>query len=130
MKSILNPPASVMTGLASGALVVSIYQHALGAGVTDIRTAVPHNTDVESARKQAAWTSAAALGLLYLLTRDRNSFLIGGAMLAGVDLTVKHANAVHPDTGKLSDDLMNSSVAPELAEAYPLEDYSADEDAA
>lgn len=129
MRSILNPPASVMTGLASGALVVSIYQHALGAGVTDIRTAMPHNTDVESARKQAAWTSAAALGFIFLLTRDRNSFLIGGAMLAGVDLTVKHANAVHPDTGKLSDD-MGTTVAPDVAEAYPMPDYSVDEDAA
>jgi hypothetical protein len=70
------------------------------------------------------------LGIIFLLTRDRNSFLIGGAMLAGVDITVKHANAVHPDTGKLSDDLMGTSVAPELSEAYPLPDYGADEDAA
>lgn len=126
MRSILNPPASVMTGLASGALTVSIYQHALGAGITDLRVAQPHNTDVESARKMAAWTSAAVLGIIFLLTRDRNSFLIGGAMLAGVDITVKHANAVHPDTGKLSDDL-GTSVAPELAEAYPLPDYSMDD---
>lgn len=131
MRSILNPPASVMTGLAEGAIVVSIYQHALGAGITDLRTAQPHDTDVEAARKQAAWTSAAVLGILFLLTRDRNSFLIGGAMLAGVDLTVKHANAVHPDTGKLDDNLLAStSVSPELSEAYPLPDYATEEDAA
>jgi hypothetical protein len=52
-------------------------------------------------------------------------------MLAGVDLTVKHANAVHPDTGKLDDNLLAStSVSPELSEAYPLPDYATEEDAA
>jgi hypothetical protein len=74
----------------------------------------------------AAWTSGAVLGFIFLLTRDRNSFLIGGAMLTAVDITVKHANAIHPDTGKLSDDL-GTSVSPELADAYPLPDYSVED---
>jgi hypothetical protein len=126
--SILNPPTSIMTGIASGALVVAVYQHALGAGVTDIRAAQPHDTDIESARKTAAWTSAAVLGFIYLFTRDRNSFLIGGAMLGGIDLTVKHANAVHPDTGKI-DAHTGTSVSPEITDAYPMPDYGASADA-
>ncbi len=114
------PENSITIGLAEAAAVYIIYQSALPTH-TDIRSADPHNIDVEGARKVAAWKAAAVLGLVFLITQDLNSFLIGGAALGGIDLMVKHANAVHPATGKMS--------GPEPASAdndvaFPLPDYA------
>ncbi len=99
LKSVLKPDSSVTIGLAEAAAVYVIYQAALPSH-TDIRSASPHDRDVEGARKAAAWKAASILGLVFLITQDVNSFLIGGAALAGIDLMAKHANAVNPATGK------------------------------
>lgn len=96
-----SPEGSITVGLAEAAAVYAIYQSALPAHA-DIRSADPHNNTVEAARKAAAWKSASVLGLVFLITHDLNSFLIGGLALGGIDYMAKHANAVHPATGKLS----------------------------
>lgn len=95
------PEGSIAIGLAEAAAVYAIYMSALPTH-TDIRSADPHNVDVEGSRRAAAWKAAAILGMVFLITQDLNSFLIGGAALGGIDLMVKHANAVHPATGKLA----------------------------
>lgn len=101
LKSVLKPDSSVTIGLAEAAAVYVIYQAALPSHA-DIRSAMPHDRDVEASRKRAAWHAAAVLGFVFLLTQDVNSFLIGGAALGLIDLQVKHANAVHPSTGKMA----------------------------
>jgi zinc transporter ZupT len=121
-RSILNPNTSVMIGIANGALIVSIYDKTVPS-VASVRVADPHDQDIESARKHAAWASAGVLGFVYLLTRDKNSFLIGGLVLAGVDIMVKHANGMNPQTGSL-DSNDDESIDPSLANDYPLPDYS------
>lgn len=121
-KSILNPNTSVMIGIANGALIVSIYDKTVPS-VASVRVADPHDGDIESARKHAAWASAGVLGFVYLLTRDKNSFLIGGLVLAGVDLMVKHANGMNPMTGSL-DTNDDESIDPSLVADYPLPDYT------
>src|SRR5258708_20000032 len=98
LKSVLKPDSSVTIGLAEAAAVYVIYQAALPSH-TDIRSASPHDRDVEGARKAAAWKAASILGLVFLITQDVNSFLIGGAALAGVDLLAKPPNPVNPATG-------------------------------
>jgi hypothetical protein len=123
LKSVFKAPENSMTvGLAEAAAVYVIYQSAM-PNHSDIRTADPHNTDIEASRKRAAWKAASILGLVFLITQDLNSFLIGGAALGGIDLMVKHANAVHPATGKIA-----GAQAPaggmELETAMPLPDYS------
>lgn len=121
LKSVLKPESSITIGLAEAAAVYVIYQSALPAHA-DIRSADAHNTDIEASRKRAAWKAASILGLVFLLTQDLNSFLIGGAALGGIDLMTKHANAVHPATGKMA-----GPVAPatsELDTATPLPDYA------
>jgi hypothetical protein len=127
LTSKLNPSNSVMTGLANGAIVIAIYQHSMGAGILDMRTAQPHNTDIETSRKQAAYLSAAVLSVVFLLTRDRNAAMIGGLVLAGVDLTVKHANAVSPETGKIQAEAGSVSIDPSMAQVYPMPDYGNDD---
>jgi len=127
-KSMLKPPESIAIGLAEVAAVYMIYQSAL-PNHADIRSAPANNTDIESARKKAAYVSGAVLGFVYLLTRDLNSFLIGGVALGGIDLLTKHANGVNPKTGQLAPAAPGSSVtsasaAPDNSAAYPMPDYS------
>src|SRR5579871_2492051 len=102
LKTVLKPDSSVMVGLAEAAAVYVIYQAAL-PNHADIRSAPPHNSDIESARKAAAWKSAAVLGFVFLLTRDLNSFLIGGLALGGIDYMTKHANGISPSTRRGAD---------------------------
>ena len=128
LKSVLKPDSSVMAGLAEAAAVYVIYQAALPAHV-DIRSAPAHNTDIEAARKAAAWKSAAVLGFVFLLTQDINSALIGGLALAGIDLMTKHANGVNPATGKLAPGAAITAppdmpAAAGNATAFPLPDYA------
>lgn len=119
--SILRPDTSVMLGIANGAIVLSIYNHNL-PNAASIRVADSHDGDIESARKASAWMSAGLLGFMYLLTRDRNSFLIGGLVLGAVDYMVKHSNGLNPHTGEL--DGNNESIDQNLTNVYPLPDYS------
>lgn len=101
MKSLLKPDQSVMLGVASGALIMAIYNGAV-PGIANVRVSEAQDGDIEGARKMAAWTSAGLLGFLFLLTRDRNAFMIGGMVLAGIDISVKHSNGMNPLTGALS----------------------------
>jgi len=120
LKSLLKPENGVMAGLAEAGAVYVIYQSALPTH-TDIRSADAHNTDVEASRKRAAWKSAAILGVVFLITQDVNAFLIGGAALGGIDLMVKHANAVTPSTGKMAGTDVSST---DNVNAFPLPDYN------
>jgi len=122
LKSAIKAPENAMLlGLAEAAAVFAVYQHAV-PNQTDIRSADPHNIDVEAARKRAAWVSAAIIGLTYVITRDLNSVLIGGAALAGMDMMVKHANGVNPSTGKLAGAAPPAAVDNDVA--FPLPDYA------
>jgi hypothetical protein len=120
-RSVLKPDTSVLLGLANGGVILGIYNGNLPF-MAQIRTGDAHDGDIEATRKAAAWTSAAILGFMYLVTRDRNAFLIGGLVLTAVDFTVKHANGVNPGTGKLDD--VNGSQITEDAQLYAMPDYS------
>jgi len=126
MKSVLKPDSSVMAGLAEAAAVYVIYTAAL-PNHADIRSAPPHNTDIEMARRGAAWKSAAVLGFVFLLTRDLNSFLIGGLALGGIDYMTKHANGINPSTGKLAAGAQitqaDSGAPAGNATAFPMPSY-------
>jgi len=133
LKSVLKPESSVAIGLGEAALVYVIYQNALPPMV-DIRTADPHDRDVEGSRKAAAWKSAIMIGVVWAFTRDTNALLIGGAAMAGMDLMVKHANGVNPSTGKLAGSggdagVLSGGMAADNDVAYPLPDYGDDEGA-
>ena len=122
LRSVLKPDGSVMAGLAEAAAVYVVYQSAL-PNHADIRSAPAHNTDIESARKAAAWKSAAVLGFVFLITRDLNSFLIGGLALGGIDYMTKHANGVNPGTGRLAGSTKDMGPK-DNSTAFPLPEYS------
>jgi hypothetical protein len=125
LKSILNPSQSVAIGVGIGAVDVFVFQQHLPP-MADVRTANPHNDDVDAARRQATGLCIAINGLVSVMTRDWNVFLIGGVVTVGLSYLTVHANALNPVTGKLdAGGAGGASINPEEA-AYNLPDYSAD----
>lgn len=128
MKSILKPPESIAIGLAEAAAIYTIYNAALPSHA-DIRTAPANDATIEAARKAAAWKCAAVLGFVFLISRDVNSFLIGGIALGGIDYLSKHSNGINPKTGKLSAapaagaTIASAGAGDSNAGAYPMPDY-------
>jgi hypothetical protein len=119
LKSILNPSQSVAIGVGMGALDLWIFNQHLPA-TADIRTAPPGNTDVETGRRQATIMAAGINGLVSVMTRDWNVFLIGGAVTAAMSILVAHANAVHPTTGTMKAPGEQSQQA---ENSYPMASY-------
>src|SRR4029453_2490924 len=95
----LRPEASVMVGLATATLVYGVYSAALPP-VADVRVADPNNPDIESAERLAAWTSAAAVAGISLITKDSTVFVIGGTMAIVLSWWHRHADQVSPLTHK------------------------------
>lgn len=126
MLSRLKPDSATTVGILTAAGVFLIYNNAM-PNMTDLRMAPAHNPDVETARKHAAWMSAGLVGIVFLVARDFNSYIISGAALVGIDYLYKHNNGTNPGTGKL-DVNTSGSIAPSMAEAssYPMPDYAGD----
>jgi hypothetical protein len=124
LKSILNPSQSVAIGVGIGVVDAFIFQQHLPP-MADIRTATPQNTDVDAARRQATGMCIAVNGLVSVMTRDWNVFLIGGVVTVGLSYLTAHANAVNPQTGKMEGS--SPSINPDQA-TYNLPDYSGDQE--
>jgi hypothetical protein len=122
LKSILKPSESVAVGIGIGVVDAFIFQHAV-PNLADIRTAAPQNTDVDTARRQATAECIAVNGLVSLMTRDWNVFLIGGVITVGLSYFTVHANAVYPQSGTMSAP-GEAPVNTDAAAQYPLPDYS------
>lgn len=95
----MKPEVSVTAGLATAALVYGIYSNATPT-VADIRVAKPHDADIESSRKLAAWTSAAVVAGVSLIAKDATIFIMGGSMVVALDWWHRHANEVNPLAGR------------------------------
>jgi len=117
----LQPDSATTVGVLTAAGVFLIYQNALPSAA-DIRTTPANNPDVESARKAAAWKSAALITVVFLVARDLNSYIISGMALVGIDYVYKHSNAVMPGTGR-------TEAVASGATVYPMPDYDTDSDA-
>lgn len=100
--SILKPESAITLGASVAALVYGVYT--FSTPPTAVIHATQANDDnVERGRKKAAWTSAAVVAAVSLMTRDKTVFVMGGAMVVALDWHTRHANAVAPDTGQLVD---------------------------
>jgi hypothetical protein len=121
LKSVLNPSQSVAIGVGMGALDLWIFNQHLPA-TADIRRADPANTDVETSRRQATIMAVGINGLVSVMTRDWNVFIIGGAITAAMSILIAHANAVHPATGTMTAPGEQQSAA--MQTAYPMPDYA------
>jgi hypothetical protein len=117
LKSILKPEHSVAIGIGVGAVDLLVFNGLL-PNTTDVRTANPQNTDVESERRKAVIYCVGINGFVSLITRDWTIFLIGGIVTIGMSYVYAHANEINPATGKMVGQAM--SIAPDLSyEALP-----------
>lgn len=99
-KSILKPEGSIVAGIATAALVVTIFQMNVG-NIVQVHMTPSHDINVGAARKKAAIQSVAAVSAISLLTKDVTIFILGGGIVFILDWHVRHANAAAPDTGQL-----------------------------
>jgi len=95
----LRPEMSLTVGLATATLVYGVYSSALPP-IADVRVADPNNEDIESAERLAAWTSAAAVAGISLITKDPTVFIMGGLMVVVLSWWHRHADQVSPLTHK------------------------------
>lgn len=98
-KSILKPDQSVVIALAVAGGVASIYGTMLPSMV-EIHAAPAHNQAVETTQKKAMWSSAALVAGSYLLTRDPNVFVAGGAAFVAIEWLFRHANNTDPNSNQ------------------------------
>lgn len=116
----LKPEVSLPVGLALGTMVYAIHNNATPPMI-DIRASDANDAHVDASRKAATWTSAAIVSFVSLVTKDPNIFIIGGAVVVAMDFWTRHANAVRPDTGKVTvrESLISQGVA---TGAYTVDD--------
>lgn len=124
-KTFLKPSESVMVSLATGAMVYGVYQYSLPS-VAEVHATEPYNISLEAGRKKAMWTSAALVGGMFLLTHDPNVFMIGGLSFLALEWSHRHANATHPNTGKMvqktASDALNAGYS--AMPAFDVPDYA------
>lgn len=118
MLSQLQPDSATQVGILTAIGVYLIYNNALPS-IADIRQAPPHDGDVESSRKAAAWKSAALVTIVFIVARDLNSYIISGAALIGLDYMYKHTNTIQPATGTMDTGTATTG-APNV---YPMPEY-------
>lgn len=100
LTSILKPDGSIAIGLATGVTIWAIYDRSLPDSAT-MHATDAGDINIESGRKKAVYTSAAVLGVVTLLTKDVNVFILGSVILFALDMHTRHANASNPVTGQL-----------------------------
>lgn len=107
----LKPEISVPAALALGVAVYGIFQVNLPS-LTEVRAADMDNTHIASAERAATWESAGLVATISLISKDPTIFLVGGVFTMALAWKYRHANMVHPATGKLG---LNGSSAGMLA---------------
>lgn len=109
--------AGTLTGLAS----ILIFDHFCPPH-EDVRNTTPFNNDVESMERLALGLSTGLVLITAGVMKSAEVFIIGGAVILGVDFASKHANAVNPDTGK-----MQKPVDSAQSTSFPMPDYNPEE---
>jgi len=107
----LKTETALLTGLATAAVVVAVYQHNLPPAA-QVRASAPGNPHVASSRRQAAIIAAGVVGAISILAKDPTVFVIGGATLIALDVTHRAANATDHTTGKIPQPAPDATAAP------------------
>jgi len=110
-----------MVGLAN----TVIFLHFLPP-VADVRSADAFNQQIESSERTALMATTALTLLVAGFARSVETFMIGGAVVVGVDFAFKHANAVNPSTNKM---MTSGGQGMDTGNVHPLPDYSQQSDA-
>jgi|SRR5215469_3145802 len=100
MLSRLKPDTAVLVAGVTALGVVAIYTNSV-PNLSDIRSAPANDDTVEKERRKAAVEAAVLVVGVSIISRDLTPWIIGGIMLVGLDLMIKHSNATNPNTGML-----------------------------
>jgi hypothetical protein len=98
----LKPEVSITIAAATSAVVYGVFYVEVGHGLSDVKNAQPHNSVIQSTVTTAAWTSAAIVAGISLLSKDPTIFVVGGAVAAALTWKYKHANMVNPANGQVT----------------------------
>lgn len=89
--------------------------------VIDVRSNQPYDSEIEKSERTGLIVGAAFLALLTSFSPGKiETFAIVGGALVAIDFAYKHANAVHPASGKMQKDMPEQTL-------YSVADYEAAE---
>jgi hypothetical protein len=109
-------------GVLVGIVDVVLWRHFVPS-MSDVRTAHPFNGDIESAERTALLVGTMFTLVVAGFARSAEVFAIGGLTLVALDFATKHANAVHPDTGKMAG-MGPGDVSVGSSQSFPMPDYA------
>ena len=89
--------------------------------VADVKAAQPFNQDIETSERTALMVTTAFTLLVAGFGRSLETFMIGGAVVVGVDFAFKHANAVVPGTSKMAPPIAQGM---DVGSSHPMPDYA------
>lgn len=92
----------VLVGAVLAVADVMIFHHYMGAGLTDQMAFEANNSTGERAERTALYTCVALNTVTSFLTRSWEAFIISNGVTVVVDFANKHANAVNPSTGQMT----------------------------
>lgn len=92
---------SIVTSLATVAVVVAVYQAKIGP-VSDVHATAPNDGNIAASLRKAGWESLGIVAAIALLAGDMNIVILGGAAVVAEELSYRHANMTNPATGQIS----------------------------
>jgi hypothetical protein len=92
----------VEVGVLLGLADVYIFNHFMGASITDLLDANPLNDTAERGEREALYFCLALNIGVSVILKSYEAFIVSGVTLIGVDFMTKHANAVNPATGRMT----------------------------
>ena len=110
---------AVEVGVLAGIGNLLIFQHFMPP-VTDVKASDQFNPLVESSERTALLASVAFNAIVAGAVKSWDTFMIGAVVIIAVDFAFKHANAVNPDTGTMSD---GSAGSMDTSSLHPLPNY-------
>lgn len=119
-KSVFSrPEGGIAAGVGTLIAVALIYNSQLPSSA-DLRVGPAHDDNTEKSRKGAAVMSSAVIGVVFLLTRDLNAFIISGIGLGGIDYLAKHHNGINGANGRWDSPTASMS---KMATLHPMPEY-------
>lgn len=95
----LKPDSAVVVSALTALGVVAIWTHNV-PNLSDIRAAAAHDDTVDKNRRVALIEAGVLVVGVSALSKDLSPFILAGGLLVALDLMVKHASAINPQTGK------------------------------
>lgn len=108
-RPLLGQENSVITSLAVAAVVTGIYGSKVGP-VADVHATNAGDINIAGSIRKAGIEAGALVVGVWLLSRDHNVMILGGATIIANELSYRHAAMTNPANGKI--DITQASYLP------------------